>query len=238
VNAWQEDLLQVAQGSACEQALFDRVCHAARNLGFEYCAYGLRIPKPFSNPQVQLLSNYPRRWRERYQEQGYLATDPSVQRCRQSIDPVVWDEALFANTPQLWAEAQSFGLRHGWAQSSLDALGVGGMLTLARSCETLTSAWLASEEMKMRWLVCVAHVSLSRLCKRRVLMNGRVELSAREVEVLQWTADGKTSGEIGDILALSENTVNFHIKNAVAKLRACNKTSAVVQAALLGLLSQ
>jgi len=62
-------------------------------------------------------------------------------------------------------------------------------------------------------------------------------LTAREVEVLKWTADGKTSGEVSEILCVSENTVNFHVKNAVAKLRTANKTAAVVKAAMLGLLN-
>ncbi|MBF3912595.1 LuxR family transcriptional regulator, partial [Burkholderia pseudomallei] len=32
-------------------------------------------------------------------------------------------------------------------------------------------------------------------------------------------------------------TVNFHVKNAILKLRTANKTAAVVRAAMLGLLS-
>jgi LuxR family transcriptional regulator, quorum-sensing system regulator SolR len=54
--------------------------------------------------------------------------------------------------------------------------------------------------------------------------------------MLLWTAEGKTSSEAATILSLSERTVNFHINNAIMKLRAANKTQAVVKAALLGLL--
>lgn len=61
-------------------------------------------------------------------------------------------------------------------------------------------------------------------------------LTAREVEVLRWTADGKTSGEIADIMNITEHTVNFHIKNSLVKLDASNKTAAVVKAAMTGLL--
>jgi len=62
------------------------------------------------------------------------------------------------------------------------------------------------------------------------------KLSNREVAVLSWTADGKTSNEISCILNITERTVNFHIKNAMAKLNASNKTSAAIKAAMLGLL--
>ena len=61
-------------------------------------------------------------------------------------------------------------------------------------------------------------------------------LSERESSVLRWTADGKTSAEIAEIMAVSERTVNFHVNSAVSKLGASNKTSGVVRAAMLGLM--
>ena len=64
-----------------------------------------------------------------------------------------------------------------------------------------------------------------------------VPLTPREIEVLKWSADGKTAGEISDILSISTPTVNFHIKNVVQKMKAANKTAAVVQALLSGLLN-
>jgi LuxR family transcriptional regulator len=89
----------------------------------------------------------------------------------------------------------------------------------------------------MRWLVNVSHQALSRLLAPKLGWDDKPSLTGREVEVLKWTADGKTAGEISDLLAVSEHTVNFHVKNAVAKLQTANKTAAVVRAAMLGLLS-
>jgi LuxR family transcriptional regulator len=63
-----------------------------------------------------------------------------------------------------------------------------------------------------------------------------VQLSPREIEVLKWTGDGKTSSEISDIIHISERTVNFHIGNAITKLNTPNKTAAVIRAAMLGIL--
>jgi DNA-binding CsgD family transcriptional regulator len=45
-------------------------------------------------------------------------------------------------------------------------------------------------------------------------------LTEREREVLRWTAIGKTTPEVARILALSDNTIQFHIKNASLKLGA------------------
>ncbi|MEQ1638459.1 MAG: LuxR C-terminal-related transcriptional regulator [Methylococcales bacterium] len=63
-----------------------------------------------------------------------------------------------------------------------------------------------------------------------------ITLTEREKEVLRWTADGKTAGEIADIMTISERTVNFHINYVLDKLGAANKTAATVQAVLLGLI--
>ena len=62
-------------------------------------------------------------------------------------------------------------------------------------------------------------------------------LTNREIEILKWTADGKTTQETSDILRISIDTVNFHVKNAISKLKSANRTAAVVQAAMLGLLA-
>ncbi len=63
-----------------------------------------------------------------------------------------------------------------------------------------------------------------------------VTLTAREREVLRWTAEGKTACEIGQILSISERTVNFHVNNILEKLGATNKVQAVVKAIGAGLI--
>ena len=62
-------------------------------------------------------------------------------------------------------------------------------------------------------------------------------LTEREIEVLRWTADGKTSAETSEILKISERTVNFHVANAMVKFNFASKTAAVVRAVALGFLS-
>jgi len=60
-------------------------------------------------------------------------------------------------------------------------------------------------------------------------------LSLREIEVLRWAAEGKTAQDISTILNLKKRTINFHMGNAIKKMGATNKTSAVVQAILGGM---
>ena len=66
---------------------------------------------------------------------------------------------------------------------------------------------------------------------------GQVMLTDREVECLSWTAAGKTSLEIAEILGLSEHTVNHYLNQVTRKLEAVNRTQAVVKAIRRGLIS-
>jgi DNA-binding CsgD family transcriptional regulator len=60
-------------------------------------------------------------------------------------------------------------------------------------------------------------------------------LSPRETECLEWTAQGKTTWEIAQILCLSDSTVNYYIRNAMKKLTVHTKAHAVSKAAVLGM---
>ena len=65
---------------------------------------------------------------------------------------------------------------------------------------------------------------------------GDDDLTARELDVLRLIRDGNRNKQIADQLSISENTVNFHIKNLVDKLQANDRTHAVTIALRRGLL--
>jgi DNA-binding NarL/FixJ family response regulator len=65
---------------------------------------------------------------------------------------------------------------------------------------------------------------------------GDEDLTARELDVLRLIHDGYRNKQIADKLSISENTVNFHIKNLVDKLQANDRTHAVTIALRRGLL--
>src|SRR5262245_35815572 len=65
---------------------------------------------------------------------------------------------------------------------------------------------------------------------------GEDDLTARELEVLRLIRDGYKNKQVADRLSISDNTVNFHIKNIVGKLGANDRTHAVTIAVRRGLL--
>lgn len=66
--------------------------------------------------------------------------------------------------------------------------------------------------------------------------DARPHVTAREIECLRWTAQGKTAWEVATILGIAERTVNFHLRNAMDKLQACSKHQAALKAVQAGLL--
>ena len=62
-------------------------------------------------------------------------------------------------------------------------------------------------------------------------------LSKRETECIRWTAEGKTSYEIGIILGLSENTINNYIASVTKKMGAVNRSHMISLAFRNGIIS-
>ena len=155
-----------------------------------------------------------------------IQLDPRIIRARQSSEPFIWNEALFSEVPELWADLQARGIQHSWSQSTLNEPGGIGMLSLCRSTP-ITEQDLQTRLQHMQWLALLAHKAFSKLIRARIASNAP-SLTERELEVLRWTADGKSAQDIAEILLLSKNTVDFHIRNSINKLDVPNKTAAVV----------
>lgn len=236
MTPWQADLLNLLSAQHSEDDIFAAVQQATRNLGFDYAAYGIRLPTSFTNPKIVTRNDYPEDWWARYCEANYLHRDPVVKHGRSTQTPVLWGRALFADAPDLWRDAQDFGIRHGWSQSSFNAHGAAGMLSLVRGQGRISPMELKAKEQNMRWLVSLTHLSLSRVYLHHEAQQP-ARLTQREIEAMKWTADGKSAQEIADILNITKHAVDFHLKNAIQKLQTSNKTAAVARAAVLGLLN-
>lgn len=60
--------------------------------------------------------------------------------------------------------------------------------------------------------------------------NERLLVSARELDCLKCTAEGKTALEASRLLGISERTVRFHLNSAREKMKCSNTTEAVARA--------
>ena len=76
---------------------------------------------------------------------------------------------------------------------------------------------------------------LPQIAQKLVDRMQKPQLSPRELEVLNSVASGKSNKEIGVQFFITEGTVKTHVASLLAKLGAASRTSAVREAARLGL---
>ncbi len=236
MKAWQEDQLQEFERATDERAILNAMAKLAQGLGFDVCAAAVRIPLPVSSPKFFALTNYPARWQTTYVQNGYSGVDPVLRRGLASSGSIVWSDALFTDTQEFWEEARAAGIGVGWTQPAHGANNVIGLFSLARSTEAITAAEVEQKQFRLAWFAQASQISISRHVVPAHLPAGQAKLTNREITVLRWIADGKSSADIAEILRLSERTVHFHTNNAIIKLGTTNRTAAAVAAALLGIL--
>ncbi|ADD68048.1 transcriptional regulator, LuxR family [Denitrovibrio acetiphilus DSM 12809] len=94
-------------------------------------------------------------------------------------------------------------------------------------------------EGKFEQIACYLHAHLLTNYVRILSVSNEniIKLSGREKSVLTWLKYGKTSWEVAKILNITENTVNFHIKNIKNKLNATNRQHAVAIAIAKSIIS-
>jgi LuxR family quorum-sensing system transcriptional regulator SolR len=233
---WQKTWLEHFATVHTEADLLSVLAQVARQLGFEYCAIGMRLPLPLSNPKIVMMNNYTPAWRARYETARYLSVDPTIAHALVSIKPVLWSDEVFANAASLWEDARSHGLQIGWAQPVHDIKGTASLLTLARSHDAMSSLEVGHKAPQLAWLAQAVHETLTNVLASKPDSPSAITLTAREINVLRWAGDGKTAAETADILGIAERTVTFHIDNAVRRLGAVNKTAGVLKAAMLRLI--
>ena len=112
MNQWCHELIGSLPLHQAPQRLLERVVLVAQDLGFEFCAIGVRLPYPLSSPRVELVSNYPKQWQAHYASEQYLARDPSVAYASRNSSLRLWDDQLFSGEQEMWSGARSAGLRH------------------------------------------------------------------------------------------------------------------------------
>lgn len=217
MDAWHRHWLGRAQAAANRQELTVIASDAARALGFERLCYLQSTWLLHSRAVVLTLDNHPPS--QPPHDLSRADADPAIAHCR------------FSNLPFVW-RAPAIGV--GWAQgvSSPRALGVRGILSLTRGGLVPTD----DEPHHVEPLLSLVSKAIHDAMLRIEMPTRSAALTEREREVLRWTAVGKTSTEVAQILTVSENTIKFHIKNASHKLGTANKTAAVVKAVLMGLL--
>jgi DNA-binding CsgD family transcriptional regulator len=219
--------------------VFGAFVKAAADLGMDRAVYAdvTMLPESEIVPQ-SFVVNYPADWTNYYFERGYERVDPASKFCGVSSGPFLWED-LPNYVPyskverRCMDECDEAGLHHGVCIPLWGPFGQHSRVGLASSDRTvdvrpnLDTLYLLTIQFKNAY---------SRLVESEASTSRRVRLTAREREVLSWCFKGKSSWVIGEILDISENAVNFHIKNAMRKLDCSSRIMCVLKAIRLGLI--
>ena len=232
---WRNTRLPKLEGESEITSVFEMVVNHTYELGFQHCSFTMSSQAPSNQTDPIHLDNHPSEWRNIYKREHFLEIDPVVSHCKNSVLPIVWDPKTFSSTPQLWELAQSFGVHLGWSQAVHDFQGVFSMLTLTRGKGEVSPEELYEKAGQVLWLCHAMHAVVAKKYADKAHINTPSKLTARETEVLKWSAMGKTASEIAAILCLSERTVGFHISSTFKKLGVHNKIQAVLSASKAGL---
>ena len=192
--------------------------------------YGIRIPQINNKTKDLIVSIYPNGWMEHYMKSNYIETDSVLHYSLNNNLPVTWTDELFENSKNsklMRDESKEVGLEYGISFPIHSASGENGIFSMA----TPTKKAINNEVyFLMSALLPYIHEKIKELERGNKFYPKIPELSARELEVLKWTAIGKTASEISSILNITERTVVFHVTKINKKFKCNTKRQSVAYA--------
>jgi DNA-binding CsgD family transcriptional regulator len=210
-------------------------------LGYDYAAADY-LPSKSSDKKIISLSTYSDRWEsERAQlPMDQIVRDPVLQHLDSRVDPIIWDENDYVKSSlsPLYERFHGHGIGSGIALTIRGAHGDSVCVGFSNSARTQNSS--SEPTRQLGTLFVAASAMYNRLQSKAAELQSKLSkplLTPRELECLKWARAGKTGWETSMILGISQATATFHLKNAIQKLDASNKTHAVVCAVQRGLIS-
>ncbi len=235
------DLFESLLNCATVEDLHATTVTITKRMGFEHFLYAVRVNTSLTRPYQFVFSGYPREWRDHYDASGYGNIDPTVQHCAKKVIPVIWERQIFNGKPasKMMGEAADCGLASGASFAVHGGHGEVAMLSLASSQNPRQAKQDIIAALGMaQLLTCYLHEAIQRIVLSKYpLPLKKISLTDREKECMLWAAEGKTGGDIADILTISERTVIFHLQNAGRKMGVTSRQHAVSRAISMGLIA-
>lgn len=204
-------------------------------MGVSSYAYLRLLPSDRQVPSF-VATNYPRAWVRRYRRNGYAERDPILAAGRRRRRFFRWDiDRIPEDTPErqlrILRQGAEFGLCRGLA---VPVHGFGGefdcLIVPVQGSPSDLREFSRQEGFALQITALYFHNSLGSLGP------GTRFLSPPEIEVLGWTAAGKTPLEVSRILSRDELEVRAHMYRAAKRLGTFCPVSTVAKAIALGLL--
>ncbi|MGE5548738.1 MAG: helix-turn-helix transcriptional regulator [Solirubrobacterales bacterium] len=213
-------------------------------LGIAYFSYHVVRVGGSPHRLPYLITTYPQSWVNRYFSENYLQIDPLIADNPNRRLPFLWSdvmpEELSSKQRQMFDEARLVGLVNGLTVPIHGRNGEFATLSFVPAGDVSEAAATIIYYRHLLHLVALYyHDHAARILLEQSMSPPRSKalLSPREKEVLSWTARGKSSRDISQILGVSEKGVEFHLDSAKRKLQVLNRTHAVVKAIMLNMIT-
>jgi DNA-binding CsgD family transcriptional regulator len=199
----------------------------------------LRVPSAttFALQAASVITSWPTELLVKYDAAGLLRTSPAMHHIRTSSVPINVDVGRLGETRpedeknRIIELFEKYNMPRGSFFPVCDPGGDRGGIGFSGDREVFSSYEILQLHMICTY-VFERLYHIGRLDQR-----AGEDLTPREIDCLNWTAAGKTSVEISDILSLSEHTVNHYLNRATKKLDTVNRTQAVAKALRMGIIA-
>lgn len=191
--------------------------------------------EPTSLSTAVYAHGFSKEWLELYDRADFRSADPIPGRVMEHGALMTWSEAMEAgpNSPknlEYFAAMREHGLDHGFGLPLFGPRGRDAYAAFDFGCPLDEIDGGLVDTIR-----AVAQSGHQRICLLLEDLGEVPRLSDREIEVLSWAAQGKSTNSIATILDLSPDTVKTYAKRVYAKLDATDRVGAVVKALRLGL---
>jgi len=232
-NMLQSGYLSVLEANTRDE-LQRELVRFAQQLGFQTVSAMAVIDHFLGEPEFITVDNTPLAYRDTFLDRSISKRDPVSQHCKTKSVPIIWNQSTYVNEDKgdLWEHQARFGYRFGISlalhmpEGRHFLLGIDRDQVLPRDSVEMTRIVAALSLFTVHAQEAVMRVLLPEARKEKA----PCRLTARELECLRWTMDGKTAWELGRILGIAEQTAVRHLHNASKKLECVNKHQAVLRA--------
>jgi len=235
-----ESFIRAIDEARSTDAIFEILGRAVLQVGFEFFSYWVLWP-PDGPRQPLCITNYPENWSEYYRVEGYASHDYVGRFAAKSMTPFSWGDLV---REQRLTEAQNMIFREGGEAGLIS----GGTVPIhgpgaakatfsiaSRMDDSAFAGLFTQRRHEIHLIATYVHEKVMGLGLHSGLQ-GAIRLTPRELEILTWSAKGKSRWEIGVILGISDDTVKTHLENTRRKLHAANTTHAIAIALMHGLI--
>lgn len=225
--------------SRSPEELRAEVVRFSKKLGFNFVSATTVVDRPLGGSEFYAIDNTPEGFREAFEDEKSWRRDPVLQHCKRYSVPIIWNQATYLAHGQVekWEEQARFGYHTGICLALHLPEGRHFLMGVDRDQPLPTDpSELTRLVADLQLFAVHAQDTAMRLLVPEPASSDLPSLTARELEALRWTMDGKTAWEVGAILGISERTAVLHVNNAMHKLGCASKHQAVIKALRLGLI--